>query len=121
MRCLVVGEIALSVSLVTGAVLLLRSYENLRRLAQRLRMDPGGAEIAEKILEILQYDIELRHLVAEKGRLDPEMFDFLFGRPLAENVGQFGIRLERQGEKIIRLGIEKPSPTEQQRVRGKDE
>jgi putative ABC transport system permease protein len=32
MRCLVVVEIALSVSLVTGAVLLLRSYENLRRV-----------------------------------------------------------------------------------------
>lgn len=34
------------------------------------------------IAEILNYDRHLRHLVVEKSRIDPEILDFLFGRPL---------------------------------------
>ena len=34
------------------------------------------------IAEILNYDRHLRRLVVEKSRIDPEILDFLFGRPL---------------------------------------
>jgi len=34
------------------------------------------------IAEILNYDRHLRQLVVEKSRIDPEILDFLFGRPL---------------------------------------
>ncbi len=78
------------------------SYEKLDRFTRQLKKD--GNEIdADKVLEILQYDTELRNLVIERGGLDPQMLDFLFGRPLAKTVDQFGIRLERKGAKITRL------------------
>jgi Fe-S-cluster containining protein len=94
------------------------SYEKLRQLIQRLSVDPSRTAVAETVLETIQYDAELRRLVIERGSLDPEMLDFLFGRPLTETVGQLGVRLVRAGEKITRLAIEKSSATSQQGVRG---
>ena len=80
------------------------SYEALHRLTLRLKSDGREAD-AEKILETIQYDIELRNLVIDKGSQDPALLDFLFGRPLAQTVGQFGIQVEREKGKIIRLVI----------------
>jgi Fe-S-cluster containining protein len=80
------------------------SYENLHRLALRLKSD-GSSVDAEKILEFIQYDSELRHLVIDRGSQDPEMLDFLFGRSLVRTVAQFGIRVEREKGKINRLVI----------------
>jgi len=34
--------------------------------------------------ELFRYDIHIRELVVEKSGIDPEMTDFLFGRPLTE-------------------------------------
>jgi hypothetical protein len=84
------------------------SYRELDRLTKRLTAD-GDAADAEKVLEIIQYDSELRRLVIERGSFDPAMLDFLFGRPLADTVGQFGIRLDREADKITRLVIERRS------------
>ena len=81
------------------------SCEKLRRLVKRLKTDGRQAD-ADQLLEIIQYDSELRHLVVETAGLDPEVLDFLFGRLLAETVGQQGVRLQRQGGKITRLVIE---------------
>ena len=78
------------------------SYETLRRLALQLKADGRRAD-ADKFLEIIQYDTELRRLVIDRGSQDPEMLDFLFGRPLEQTVGQFGIRVVREKGRIIRL------------------
>jgi len=43
--------------------------------------DPGG-KAAERIETLLRYDEEVRRLVVSRGKLDPGMLDFLFGRPL---------------------------------------
>jgi hypothetical protein len=94
------------------------SYDKLRQLTQRISIGASRPAVAETVLEVIQYDAELRRLVIERGSLDPEMLDFLFGRPLTKTVGQFGIRLVRVGEKITRLVIEKPSATAQEGVRG---
>jgi len=41
------------------------------------------------VAEILNYDRQLRRLVVEKSRIDPEILDFLFGRPLAKILAMF--------------------------------
>jgi len=41
------------------------------------------------IAEILNYDRHLRRLVVEKSRIDPEILDFLFGRPLEKILAMF--------------------------------
>jgi Fe-S-cluster containining protein len=38
------------------------------------------------IVEILNYDRHLRQSVVEKSRIDPEILDFLFGRPLEKSL-----------------------------------
>lgn len=43
-------------------------------------------EAAEKISQALQYDRHIRTLSVEKSGIDPEMTDFLFGRPLSESI-----------------------------------
>ncbi len=45
------------------------------------RTDP---EAREQMAFLLNYDAHVRRLVMEKGKLDPELLDFLFGRPLAK-------------------------------------
>jgi ribosomal protein L31E len=41
------------------------------------------------IAEILNYDRHLRQLVVEKSQIDPEILDFLFGRPLEKILAMF--------------------------------
>ena len=53
-----------------------------------------------KLAEIIKYDIEIRELVVSKGRMDPEMLDFLFGRPLTKTLPNCGIKVRQQGKKI---------------------
>ena len=77
-------------------------YDVIDRLARRLKTD-GRQTDADELGEILLYDAELRKLVVEKTGLDEQMLDFLLGRPLAQTLRQFGIRLERGKERPIRV------------------
>jgi Fe-S-cluster containining protein len=54
----------------------------------------GGRRKA--LAAILAYDAELRRLVVSRGGLEPEMTDFLFGRPLQKILPQ----LERYAEEL---------------------
>jgi len=51
--------------------------------------------------EIIKYDIEIRELVVSKGGMDPEMLDFLFGRPLTKTLPNYGIKIRQDGGKTI--------------------
>jgi Fe-S-cluster containining protein len=53
-----------------------------------------------KLIEIIRYDAEIRGLVVSKGGLDADMLDFLFGRPLTQTLGSYGIKIHREGSKI---------------------
>ncbi len=50
-------------------------------------------ESLEAIREALAYDLQIRTAVAEKAGVDPEITDFLFGRPLTETFVMFGLRV----------------------------
>ena len=54
----------------------------------------------QKLLEIIRYDAEIRNLVIFKGGLDTDMLDFLFGRPLTQTLGNYGIKIHQEGTKI---------------------
>jgi Fe-S-cluster containining protein len=47
----------------------------------------------EAIFEALRYDAHVRQLAVEKGGLHAELLAFVFGRPLTETIGMFGIEL----------------------------
>ena len=82
-------------------------YENIKQLIRGLD-DPGNRGARKKLLEIIQYDAEIRNLVVEKGGMDPEMLDFLFGRPLMKTLSGYGITIRHEGGKTIIGGSSKP-------------
>ena len=53
-----------------------------------------------KLLEIIRYDAEIRNLVISRGGLDADMLDFLFGRPLTQTLGNYGIKIQQEGTQI---------------------
>jgi Fe-S-cluster containining protein len=54
-------------------------------------------EASEKISQVLQYDAHIRSLSVEKSGIDPEMTDFLFGRPLSESIPGLKARNQIRG------------------------
>jgi Fe-S-cluster containining protein len=62
---------------------------------------PHRDRARKKLLEIIQYDAEIRKLVVEKGDLDPAQLDFLFGRPLTQTLPGYGIKVRQAGGKTI--------------------
>lgn len=57
-------------------------------------------EARKELIELIQYDTEIRKLVVSKAGLDAEMLDFLFGRPLIETIENYGLNVEQSGKKI---------------------
>jgi hypothetical protein len=59
----------------------------------------------EKIIgDTMAYDLSIRSVMVEKGSIDPDMLDFLFGRPLSavlESLGLFSV--QQNGKRIFRL------------------
>jgi Fe-S-cluster containining protein len=75
-------------------------YEKIKKLIGDLD-GPHQDRARKKILEIIQYDAEIRKLVLEKGGLDPTMLEFLFGRPLTQTLPGYGIKVRQEGGKTI--------------------
>ena len=56
----------------------------------------GRLKQEKSLLEILRFDAHVRRLAVEKGGLDARMLDFIFGRPLADTIKMFDIKLVRK-------------------------
>jgi Fe-S-cluster containining protein len=71
-------------------------YKKIQRLIKDLT---GGKhnQARRKLLEIIRFDAEIRKLVVARGGLDPEMLDFLFGRPLTKTLENYGIKIRLDG------------------------
>jgi hypothetical protein len=69
------------------------SYEVARRLIEQ--MNSGRARDARRnLLEMIQYDTEIRRLVADRGGDVADMLDFLFGRPMSDTLKAEGLNLK---------------------------
>jgi len=75
-------------------------YEKIKEQIGNLD-GPHRDRARKKILEIIQYDAEIRNLVLEKGGLDPTLLEFLFGRPLTQTLPGYGIKIRQEGGKTI--------------------
>jgi len=74
-------------------------YKNIQPLINNLAGSKRH-QARRKLLEIIRYDAEIRKLVVARGGLDPEMLDFLFGRPLTKTLKNYGISIHQEGKKI---------------------
>jgi Fe-S-cluster containining protein len=75
-------------------------YEEIRNLINELN-GPSRDKARKKLLEIIQYDAEIRKLVVEQGGLDSEMLDFVLGRTLKKTLPNYGIKVRQDGRKMI--------------------
>ena len=74
-------------------------YDKIRKLVNAL--NSSAKESAQKeLIEIIQYDTEIRKLVVSDGGLETGMLDFLFGRPLIRTIGNYGLRVDSNQKKI---------------------
>lgn len=69
-------------------------YDRIRQLLDN-RKDRDNSKI-EEVRFWVRYDAHLRSLLSEKGGMDPDIMDFLFGQPLAVTVRRLGIVLDRE-------------------------
>ncbi len=74
-------------------------YDQVAGYAERLRKGDGEAD-AEALLAMMRYDQSLRQVTVEKTRLDPDLLDFLFGRPLSHTIRMFQLKLIKKGQGI---------------------
>ena len=69
------------------------SYPRARQLIQR--MAAGGRDPAQlELLQMIQYDADIRRLVTGDGGVDESMADFLFGRPMSDILRAEGLNLK---------------------------
>ncbi len=75
------------------------SFSEIGQLFEKYKQNKQ-AEIMECIVDIVNYDLQLRNTVVEQGGIDFEMLDFLFGRPLTQTIKMFDIYVEKRGDKF---------------------
>lgn len=77
------------------------AYDILTRYVDALEKSSREKPL-KGILDLIEYDINIRELVVQKAGLDPELTDFLFGRPITETLRIYGIKIKKEeGEYIL--------------------
>jgi Fe-S-cluster containining protein len=77
------------------------SYDLLKYFVDALDKDHRN-EALEGILAIIEYDNKIRNLSVQKAGLDPDLTDFLFGRPIIETLKIYGKKIkEIEGKYIL--------------------
>jgi Fe-S-cluster containining protein len=68
-------------------------YEIIQKLVNAINSDAGDVKARLKLVEIMKFDTEIRKLVVSTAGLEPEMLDFLFGRPLTRTIKRMGLKV----------------------------
>jgi Fe-S-cluster containining protein len=82
------------------------SYDMLKLFIDSLEKD-NRHKALEGILSIIEYDNKIRGLSVQKASLDPDLTDFLFGRPVTETIKIYGIKIKEEKGKYILIPIDK--------------
>jgi hypothetical protein len=73
------------------------SYRKIRVIVQFVNPESVENRDEKAILEMIRYDASVRSLMVEKGGMNPEMLDFLLGRPLVDTIKLFGFKVIQTG------------------------
>lgn len=76
------------------------NYAALIELASHLEEQVAARKA---LVEVVEYDRAFRELMMEKGKVQKELLDFLFGRPLMHTVIMFGIDARNNADGSITL------------------
>lgn len=72
------------------------SYDKMKQLTDELHKSGENNEVLEAINEIIRYDISLRKTLVEKANVDPDMLEFLLGRPFTTTMVMFNLKIEEK-------------------------
>ncbi len=84
------------------------AYERLGRYVREI--ERAGNRAVQAILEMLKFDHDIRRLAPEKLAVGPEEMDLIFGRPLAETIGMFGLKVTPTPDGTFFLTLKEPVP-----------
>ena len=70
------------------------SYEKMTQIMGDLKGSFQNTAVAA-VMQMIRYDMEIRSLVVEKGGMEADMTDFLFGRPLTTTIAMYGYKVKR--------------------------
>jgi Fe-S-cluster containining protein len=68
-------------------------YRKMSSMAEALQQDKKNQAAIDALLFMLRYDQSLRKTVHDQTRLSPDLFDFLFGRPMTATLPRFNLKL----------------------------
>jgi Fe-S-cluster containining protein len=68
------------------------NYQTIQKLINAINSNAGDVQARLKLAEIIKFDTEIRKLVISTAGLEPEMLEFLFGRPLTRTIKQMGFK-----------------------------
>ena len=74
-------------------------YEKLAELAENYHCR-ADQKSKNAILEMIRYDAHMRDIIIKKGRLAPDLLDFLFGYPLHKTIQRFHLRLQTKNNEL---------------------
>ena len=76
-------------------------YGTISTLAHTIRREGDESSAQQQLLEMIRFDQSLREVTMERSGHDERMMEFLFGRPLAETIRMFRLRLARKDQGVI--------------------
>jgi hypothetical protein len=76
------------------------AYEKVLPLADAVRRRTRP-DAVDDLLYLVRYDLHLRDLVVRQGGTEPDMLDFLFGRPLTEPLRSLGIGIRQEAGRLV--------------------
>ncbi|MBL0700264.1 MAG: YkgJ family cysteine cluster protein [Desulfosarcina sp.] len=66
------------------------SYDIIQNLVSLYNRDKK-TDSMKMLIDIINYEMHFRRLIIDRSGMDPEMLDFLFGRPLTDTIRMFGV------------------------------
>jgi Fe-S-cluster containining protein len=73
-------------------------YGHIADLADTIRQQPDDQTCQEELLELIRYDQSIRQITIEQSKLEEEVLDFLFGRPLSFTITLFQLKLSKTAQ-----------------------
>lgn len=72
------------------------SYERFEGCVKEIEGE--GEKAVQKIIDLLNFDFQLRPFISDRLKIDPEEMAFLFGRPLIDTIPMFGLKVSREAD-----------------------
>lgn len=70
-------------------------YGHIAGLADSIRQQPDDSALQRELLELVCYDQSIRQITVEQSKIDTQMLEFLFGRPLDFTISLFQLKLAK--------------------------